>query len=611
MPSPIFYNFGQQFTIRGATGGILMRVSRGFASVLSLVLVASSTGALRAQLPVTDGLQLWLDATDASTLFEDDFLRNEIDPANVGGPVGGWRDKSPNRYEVFQADPTRQPSYHDSAMNGQPSVRFTGAEADGMEIFGFDVVRPYTIFIANQYWGDTRGRTLQGVENNWLLGLWNRQVGHFAEPWVSNPNTMKARLNTPFVEDTVGTETSSSFFLNGEDFTADSAPLGNPGGLGLVSHGLYPAEVSDADISEIIVYDRALDQSELDAVRSYLYEKYGTTPFVPAPPEVFSVQAGIVGRFTGAEAGESMNVTGFEFDANNMPVYTFADGPGLDFEGEFVHAFNVGGPAVNALDEPLIIGDATFMDGSPGGLVDPDVTITSTHDIPAWVTPVTYGDSPEDDNLEFIMQSIRWSNRGQVEGAEGLFVDAAVEEGEFYKVQLLFMEECCNRGFDIFVEGEEVVSNMVVQQIQGGITNETAGVVYTHTFQATDDQLNILLGGRHEDVPDNNPILHAFTLELVDAPPPMGIPGDYNGNGTVEQADLDLVLLNWGTGGVPGGWTNDLPEGNIDQAELDGVLLNWGNTAPLGSAGVPEPSALLLAACVAAAGIGMSRRRRR
>jgi hypothetical protein len=77
--------------------------------------------------------------------------------------------------------------------------------------------------------------------------------------------------------------------------------------------------------------------------------------------------------------------------------------------------------------------------------------------------------------------------------------------------------------------------------------------------------------------------------------PPEGIPGDYNNNGTVEQADLDLVLLNWGQPGVPNGWTNDLPEGNIDQAELDGVLLNWGNVAALGSAaGVPEPGSLAL-----------------
>jgi hypothetical protein len=74
--------------------------------------------------------------------------------------------------------------------------------------------------------------------------------------------------------------------------------------------------------------------------------------------------------------------------------------------------------------------------------------------------------------------------------------------------------------------------------------------------------------------------------------------GDYNGNGTVEQADLDLVLLNWGQPGVPNGWINDLPEGNIDQAELDGVLLNWGNMAALslgGAAGVPEPATALVA----------------
>lgn len=80
--------------------------------------------------------------------------------------------------------------------------------------------------------------------------------------------------------------------------------------------------------------------------------------------------------------------------------------------------------------------------------------------------------------------------------------------------------------------------------------------------------------------------------------------GDYNGNGTVEQGDLDLVLLNWGAAGAPppAGWVNDLPVGPIDQAELDRILLNWGATANVTLAGsnVPEPTGLaiaLLAAC--------------
>jgi hypothetical protein len=84
------------------------------------------------------------------------------------------------------------------------------------------------------------------------------------------------------------------------------------------------------------------------------------------------------------------------------------------------------------------------------------------------------------------------------------------------------------------------------------------------------------------------------------SPPPAGIDGDYNNNGTVEQADLDLVLLNWGNAAEPPpeGWVNDLPLGSIDQAELDGVLLNWGNMVAE-SASVPEPNTTALGAAVA------------
>lgn len=73
--------------------------------------------------------------------------------------------------------------------------------------------------------------------------------------------------------------------------------------------------------------------------------------------------------------------------------------------------------------------------------------------------------------------------------------------------------------------------------------------------------------------------------------------GDYNNNGLVEQADLDLVLLHWGdvATGPPAAWVNDLPEGQIDQDELDGVLLNWGNAAEQpNAAAVPEPGAAVL-----------------
>jgi hypothetical protein len=96
-----------------------------------------------------------------------------------------------------------------------------------------------------------------------------------------------------------------------------------------------------------------------------------------------------------------------------------------------------------------------------------------------------------------------------------------------------------------------------------------------------------------------------------DIPVPMmgGIPGDYNGNGTVEQADLDLVLLNWGgpAASAPATWINDLPMGQIDQDELDGVLLNWGNAAAAGLAAgnVPEPASVCIVLIIIAILAGM------
>ncbi len=89
-------------------------------------------------------------------------------------------------------------------------------------------------------------------------------------------------------------------------------------------------------------------------------------------------------------------------------------------------------------------------------------------------------------------------------------------------------------------------------------------------------------------------------------------PGDYNGNGQVEQGDLDLVLNNWGQSASarPAGWFRDLPSGLVDQNELDGVLNNWGASAlpafsglPANApAAVPEPGSLVVLAAAWVAG---------
>ena len=89
------------------------------------------------------------------------------------------------------------------------------------------------------------------------------------------------------------------------------------------------------------------------------------------------------------------------------------------------------------------------------------------------------------------------------------------------------------------------------------------------------------------------------------------IDGDYNGDGFVSQADLDLVLLNWGAAVVPAEWlaTDQFDGVQVSQNELDGVLLNWGSgTPPAGVSAIPEPATLGL---LTLGGLALSGRQRR
>lgn len=85
-----------------------------------------------------------------------------------------------------------------------------------------------------------------------------------------------------------------------------------------------------------------------------------------------------------------------------------------------------------------------------------------------------------------------------------------------------------------------------------------------------------------------------------------GILGDFSGNGSVENADLTLLLNNWAgpASPVPAGWigTPQPTAPAIDNDELTALLNNWGNSSGGGSytsGAVPEPSSIVL--CLSAA----------
>ncbi len=215
-------------------------------------------------------------------------------------------------------------------------------------------------------------------------------------------------------------------------------------------------------------------------------------------------------------------------DGAEITNFTGGDpGEGLDFEGNFVYAVNISGPGGQ------VIGDADFTEDDADGFL-----IETTHNLPDWATP-DYGDTDADLDLADIMRSIRWSN--VVEDPPVVLIEMDVEVGQSYKMQMLFTESCCDRGFDIALDGELLVDDFVIYEHHlddiWNINSRNDGVLITHEFTATDNPTMLELGMDAPDFPDNNGHISALTLELM-AP---GVLGDFDNDGQLTANDIDLL----------------------------------------------------------------------
>jgi hypothetical protein len=178
-------------------------------------------------------------------------------------------------------------------------------------------------------------------------------------------------------------------------------------------------------------------------------------------------------------------------------------GEGLDLEGTFVYAvqMNAGETA------PFVVRDATFLpDGQPG--------VTVTADTTAPFGSPAFHATPDDQDLRAVTDFVKWGN-----GTDVTIDVNNLDVGTTYKLQLLFNEACCDRGFDVLIEGLLEVDNFnpgTVQLDRDGTTGD--GALITFQFTAADSQLNVLLDSVAGQFPDNNPIINAITLEVVPEP---------------------------------------------------------------------------------------------
>jgi len=209
------------------------------------------------------------------------WLRADTAISLSGSEVTQWGDISGNNNHFFPVTSATQPSFvGSSSMNNEPYIFFNGTKR--MQTSGnFSLGNATVIVIAENNSGDPQfGRT---IDHTYNFGFWigrgsgSTVGGGFYEGSAPYGNFMSINLDQPYAITMVRDGSLTSSFRGSEPFpiptrtTASNLTAPNKIVLGASVVG---GDSGNKDIYEVIIFNRALDEGELDIVRAYLMNRY-------------------------------------------------------------------------------------------------------------------------------------------------------------------------------------------------------------------------------------------------------------------------------------------------------------------------------------------------
>lgn len=224
------------------------------------------------------GLALWLDASDASTLFQDAAATT---PATAtSDPVGYWADKSGNARHATQSVSGSRPTI--SAMGSRRALRLGASGAvSRLSLGNLSAAFPAAgnVFVAFQPNSDSQ-YTLYSTRNNddtyanTSTSLWGTWVNTRTSVTSSRPSS------GAHVANLYGTSGSFSVIEDGALIHSSSALTWEPGNdhnIGSRSASAGGQTPLDGWIGEVIAYNRVLTAAERQRLERYLAARWGIT----------------------------------------------------------------------------------------------------------------------------------------------------------------------------------------------------------------------------------------------------------------------------------------------------------------------------------------------
>lgn len=244
-------------------------------SLNNLFLAAMAPGAM----PWTpyffgSSLALWLDASDAATV------------TRAGSSVSQWNDKSGNNRHATQSDPSLQPTYLETGLNGKPVLSFDGA-GDGFTL-AEGVGVPRDMVSVSQGGGylysaatntDRLAYTSGGTNLYW--GTAFNSPSNVVIPGRNNTSTFIEQYSAG------GADYAWAAYLNGTNAAGGSlGSLWNNSNIltriGLQFEGLTGISTWSGTIAEIVWTNSVMASPVRQKLEGYLAHKWGLTGSLPA-----------------------------------------------------------------------------------------------------------------------------------------------------------------------------------------------------------------------------------------------------------------------------------------------------------------------------------------
>ena len=222
------------------------------------------------EVPLALNAVLWLDASDATTINATNNLISE------------WRDKSGFNRHAIQGTGTSQPTYQNGVVNFDGADDFfTVPSFTGNRIVSvFVVAKANTIHEGSIITDQNNMSTGGGLNLRWSS---NSTTLFFGQNVVPETRSSPYAINTTYIISGIERETTRNIYLNGVTPATLTVQASSRSATSLtIGYSAAFGQFVNGSISEIILIDAAISESDRQQMEGYLANKWGLTASLPA-----------------------------------------------------------------------------------------------------------------------------------------------------------------------------------------------------------------------------------------------------------------------------------------------------------------------------------------